>query len=391
MAKKWTAEPTPRPDPRRTYDREIAEPQRRLRPISDQVELPVDHGTIDTVPKMKLTRLVAWAMVAVAIAPGCSRQESPPTSSSSPQAASSSSEQRSAAPVPAAETVIQFDPRWMTLDTPASWTEFDRAVTEDFQRFGMRPVDETELPRNCNGCGFKPPTAVLTAYAPGEFDPSEARTGEPVTVSTDGDGFFRAAEGSADAILTWKYADDAWATVRGRTTVTSEPARLTELGRALRPADRVAIRLPLGIPALPASLPLAEISAVRDTYGTTLIFAACGKTDIGAIPDCYSGADNMRVQIWPTDGYYGHIDEQESVPVQIGGRDGLYEPASNRAAVQVQPGTLVVFALSGPFAEPGEPRTKPQSDLKEILAKVTWAANPGDQQTWIPVADWASR
>lgn len=155
-------------------------------------------------------------------------------------------------------------------------------------------------------------------------------------------------------------------------------------------SDRVAIRLPLGIPALPASLPLAEISAVRDTYGTTLIFAACGKTDIGAIPDCYGGADNMRVQIWPTDGYYGHIDEQDSVPVQIGGRDGLYEPASNRA-VQVQPGTLVVFALSGPCAEPGEPRTKPQSDLKEILAKVTWAAKPGDQQTCIPVADWASR
>ncbi len=324
-------------------------------------------------------------MVAVAIAPGCSTAGSPTASSS--LSASSSAQSPAAAPVPAAVTVSQFDPQWMTLETPQSWNEVDRQITGAFQQFGLRPVDETDMPRKCNGCGVEPPTAFLTAYAPGKFDPTEARAGEPVAVNADGDGFFRASKDSEDAALAWEYADGAWATVRGRTTITSEPARMTELARALRPDDRSAIRLPLSIPRLPESLPLAEISVHRGVYGTKLHFAACGSTDIGATPSCYGKADNMRVQIWRADGYYGHIQEQRSIPVQIGGRDGLYDPASNRAAVQAQPGMLVVLELSGPWKPV---RTKPQADLKDILATVVWASDPGNEQTWLPVADWVT-
>ena len=276
----------------------------------------------------------------------------------------------------------------MTLALPSSWTESDRRITSQFQQFGLRPVDESELPRNCNGCGVKPPTAFLTAYSTGEFDPTEARAGEPMTVDADNDGFFLASQGSDDAVLTWQYADDAWATVRGRTTATSDPAHMVELARGLRPTDRTAIRVPLSIPGVPESIPLAEINVDRGAYGTTLSFAACGGTEIGGIPDCFGEADHMRVQIWPADGYYGHIRDRDSVPIRIGGRAGLYDAAANRAAVQVQPGMLVVFDLSGPFAKPGQPRIPPQVDLKEILATVVWAPDPANEPTWLPIADW---
>lgn len=322
-------------------------------------------------------------MVAVAATAGCSTEGSPTASSS--LSASSSAQSPAAAPLPASVTLSQFDPQWMTLETPQSWNEVDRRITGAFQQFGLRPVDETEAPRNCNGCGVNPPTAFLTAYAPGKFDPTEARTGEPIAVNADGDGFFRASTDSDDAVLAWEYADDAWATVRGRTSITSEPARMAELARALRPGARDAIRLQLSIPGLPESLPLAEISVDRGVYGTTLHFAACGSTDIAAIPACYGEADNMSVQIWRADGYDGHIQEKRSAPVQIGGRDGLYDPVSNRAAVQVQPGTLVVFELNGPWKPQ---RSKPQADLTDILATVVWASDPGNEQTWLPVSDW---
>lgn len=321
-------------------------------------------------------------IVALSIASGCGTTQ--PPSTSAPR--STAPDQGSAPPA----TVVQFDPQWMGMETPQAWTETDRRIAGDFQQFGFRPVDETELPRKCNGCGVRPPTAFLTAYAPGSFDATAARTGEPVVLSGGGEGFFRASRDSDDAVLAWEYAQGAWATVRGRTTLTSEPARMAELAGALRAGDRTAIRLPLSIPGLPESLPLAEISVNRGDYGTTLHFGACGGPDVGVLPDCYGSADSMRVQIWPKDGYDGHIQEQRSVPARIGGRDGLYDPASRRAAVQVRPGMLVVFELSGPFSEPGEPRTPPQAELKDILATVVWASDPADEQTWLPVADWVA-
>jgi hypothetical protein len=92
--------------------------------------------------------------------------------------------------------------------------------------------------------------------------------------------------------------------------MTSEPDRMLELARAVRPMERTPIRLPLSLPNVPASMPLAEIHVDRGDYGTTLHFAACGRTDVSGTPDCYGQVDSMRVQIWPTDGYYGHIQEK---------------------------------------------------------------------------------
>jgi hypothetical protein len=273
----------------------------------------------------------------------------------------------------------------MALDTtqPWNWEESDRRITRDFQQFGFRPVDETEMPRRCNGCGVKPPTAFLTAYAPGKFDTTDARTGEPVSVNTSNDGFFRANQGSEDAVLAWEYEPNAWATVRGRTTVTSERDRMLELAHAIRHAERTLIRVPLSLPGMPAPMSLAEIDVDRDDYRTNLQFGACGRTDVSGTPDCYGETDSLSVQIWPDDGYYGHIQEKNSVAIKIGGKDGVY--AEHEAAVQVQPGILVVFNLSGPF---GNPPTQPKANLKDILAGVAWAPEPGTETTWLPVSDW---
>lgn len=290
-----------------------------------------------------------------------------------------------ATPLPAPTTVSQFAPKWMTVVTPESWRESERRITKDFQQFGLRPTGENELPRRCNGCGVEPPTAVLTAYAPGIFDAAQARAGERVTVDGNIDGFFRASAGDEDAVLAWQYADNAWATVRGRTSTTSDPDRMIELARALRPDDFTDIRVPLSIPHLPAPMPLAEINVDHGRYGTTLDFAACGRTDTGRTPDCAGEVDSLRVQIWPADGYHGHIDDENAVPMPIGGRTGIYESSGKGAAVQVRPGMLVVFELSGPF---GRPSAKPDASLKDILATVEFAPDPAVEQTWAPVSDW---
>ncbi|MEI6252670.1 MAG: hypothetical protein WCP30_07680 [Mycobacteriaceae bacterium] len=333
---------------------------------------------------MTLTRIAVAVVGVLAISSGCSTQ-SPSATPSSPQRPSSTNSQ-TAAPFAASTTVSQFAPQWMSLVTPQSWQESNRRVTREFQQFGLRPVDETEMPRRCNGCGVDPPTAFLTAYAPGKFDPAGARAAEPVTVNADNDGYFRASQNSEDALLAWQYADNAWATVRGRTTITSERDRMLELARALHPTDPTDIRAPLSIPNVPAPMPLTEISVDRGNYGTTLEFAACGSTDVSGAPDCQSESGSMRVQIWPADGYAGLITEQNSVPTQIGGRSGIVEADGNNAAVQVQPGMLVVFNLSGPV---GQSATPPKASLTDILATVSWAPDPGSERTWPPIADWA--
>lgn len=326
---------------------------------------------------MKLITITLSILGVLLIGSGCGAQ-SPPTSPSGTSSVAESSQ--------ASTTVSQFDPQWMTLGAPSFWMESRRRITAEFQQFGLRPVDETELPRNCNGCGVRPPTAYLTAYTVGNFDPTEAQLGEPVTVTADKDGFFSATQSPGDAMLAWQYADNAWATVRGETALASDRDRMLELARALRPMDLTEIRLPLSMPTVPESMPLAEIAIDRGDYGTTIHFASCGADDVGGIPDCYGKTDNLRVQIWPTEEYSGHIDEQNSAPTQVGGREGLYQSDGRRAAVPIQPGILVVFDLGGPSGIPPAP---PQANLKEILATVAWAANPGEEQTWRPIAQWA--
>jgi hypothetical protein len=303
-----------------------------------------------------------------AIAAGCSTQSQPaPTPT----------------PTPPPKVASQIDARWIGFEKsqPWNWVDVDRQITTDFQQYGFRPVGETELPRGCNGCGTEPATARVTVYAPAKFDPAASRSGQPVSVSGS-DAFFRAAQGSEDAMLTWQYADNAWATARGTTTITSNLDRLSELARALRPNDRSPVRLPLSLTNVPATLPLAAIETEPAPYGTILTLSACTNPGSGAAPPCEQKSDHLRVQIWRTDGYYGHIDEQKAVAYKIGGKDGKYDKASHEAAVQVQNGMLVVFELSGPYPD------APITNLENILTSVTWASDPGNDATWQPVTDW---
>lgn len=331
---------------------------------------------------MKLLRITTAVLGVLLIATGCSTA-APPAATSSASSPSPATQPPAAAP----STVSQFVPQWLTFTTPSSWTEPERRITADFQQFGLRPDGENELPPRCNGCGVDPATAILTAYAPGKFDPAVERTGEPVTVTADNDGFFRLAADSGEAILTWPYAENSWATVRSMTTLTKDRGRMLDLARALSAKD-AKIRLPLSIPDVPAAMPLSEIYVDNRGYGTTLHFIACPPDAFGRTGDCYGRVDKMRVQIWPADGYRGHIDERDSVAAKIGGLDGIFDSTGRNAAVQVRPGMLVVFELEGPSGQPGQPLPAPQANLKDILATLTWAPDPGNEQTWLPVTDW---
>jgi hypothetical protein len=329
---------------------------------------------------MSVHLVSAALMVAAA---GCSTQQSadPP-----PQASSSSVTSAPAVPTPP-PTVSQFDARWMGLvpNQPQRWEELNRRITSEFQQFNLRPTDDTESRYGCNGCA--PWTVELTAYDSGKFDPTEARTGQPVTVNADGDGFFREDPAKHAATLTWQYADDAWATVRGLTSATVELDRMVELAHALQPTQRTPIRLPLSMANVPTDIPLAEINIDKNDYGTRLEFAPCGRTEVSGTPPCMTEGGHIGVQIWPSDRYYGHIQEENSVPMEIGGRDGIYNDGANRggeeAAVRVAPGMLVVFEIGR--AGPAEATAK----LTDILPGVSWAPDPGNEESWPAVSDWA--
>jgi hypothetical protein len=321
--------------------------------------------------------LASVLSVLCVVAAGCSSQ---PSSGPTPQAPPTNTP--NAAPPPSPTVASQIDARWMGFDTsqPWSWEEPERRMTSDFQQFGFRPVGETELPRRCNGCGTTPPTAYVTVYASGKFDPSEARTGEPVGVNNRA-GFFRPSDGTNDAVLAWAYSDTGWATVRGTTTATSELDRMLELAKAFRPNQRTPVRVPLSLANLPAHMPLAEISA-GGPDGTYLSFAACGMADNGGATDCAVNSESLRVQVFPTDANTGHLDEQAAMPVKVGGKDGKWDETDNQAAVRIDPGQLVEFELDG--AGSAAPTVK----LADVLANVTWAPDPGNETTWRPVTDW---
>jgi hypothetical protein len=336
---------------------------------------------------MKVIHLISVAVLVVAV--GCSERQSadPP-----PQASSSQTSAPAALTLP--PTVIQFDARWIGLapNQPQGWEELNRRITSDFQQFNLRPIDDTESMYGCNGCA--PWTVALTAYAPGKFDPTEARTGRPVRVNADGDGFLREDRAKDAATLNWQYADNAWATVKGMTAATIDLDRMVELAHALKPAQRSPIRLPMSVANVPAKMPLAEINIDKSTYGTILTFAPCGMTDVSGTGDCVGDAESLSVHIWPADGYDGHFQEQTAAPMKIGGKDGLFDDAANgagdHAAVLVRPGMLVVFdcGLPGP-RNAGTPADPPTS-LKDILADVAWAPDPANEATWPAVSDWAN-
>lgn len=319
-------------------------------------------------------RLVAVMGAVVMITAGCSA----PPSSAAPTPTT---------PVPSPAVVASLiDARWMGVvpNQPQGWEELNRMMTADFQQFDFRPIDDTEFMRGCNGC--VPWTAILNAYAPGKFDPTDALTGQPVSVDKTGDGFFRPTDESEDATLTWQYADGAWATASGLTSATSGLDQLLELARALRPAERTPVRLPLSLANLPDDMPLAQINIDTHTdmpakidYGTRIEFAPCAMTDTMATRDCmftgkqmsvYIAADDYRA---PTGGV-----QQTTVPVKAGGLNGLYNETIDRISVQVRPGMLVQFEVGG----------LDETTVAGILANITWAPDPNDQATWPSVAEW---
>jgi hypothetical protein len=247
-----------------------------------------------------------------------------------------------------------------------------------------------------------PPTAEVTVYAPGKFDPSAARTGQPVDVNGRG-GFFGAAQrgfptvdpsGFFDSmLLTWQYAENAWATVRGMTTTTSEHDRMLELARALRPTERTPVRAPLSLANVPARMPLVSvetsylpINGPSSDYGTTLDFSPC--VTLTKAQDCMEKGKqtgSIGVRIWHRDGYDEDRSRyhEEEVARKIGGKDGRFDRSVCWAAVQVQKGMYVEFTCS---SQRGTVLTK---EFDDVLNSVVWAPDPGNDATWRPVSDWA--
>jgi hypothetical protein len=275
-----------------------------------------------------LAATVAILGAVVTLAAGCTAQPSSTANTPTARAA------------PPARVASLIDARWMGFDTtaPWSWEDIERRITSEFQDFGFRPVGEWQGPRHCQGCGDRAPTAEVKVYAPGKFDPADGPTGQPVDVDGRAGFFLRMGDhpfpgekdGYYDAILTWQYADDAWATARGMSTMTSELDRLLELARALRPAQRTPIRVPLNLANVPTDMPLSAIETryvpIGDgaPYGTTLSFSPCAYVRKG--DDCTNAVKetgSMSVRIWPRDDYDHTVDSvRRYVDRKIGARAG---------------------------------------------------------------------
>lgn len=340
--------------------------------------------------------VVALVVASVAIAAlvvGCRTPEpmSPPDGSSRPS------------PATPAEVASLIDARWVGFakTQPWHWEELDRRITPDFQQFGFRPVGETDTPRPCQGCGVNPPTAEVTVYAPGKFDASDAPTGRPVDVNGR-QGFLSEgrprnppvsfSEYYESTVLTWQYADNAWATVRAMTPMTQDVDRTLELARALRPDDRTPVRAPLTLDHIPTRMPLvsvetsfAPIYGPNSEFGTVLSFGPC--VTLVKAPECRaqgSKTGSLSVAIWHRDTYPDRSHTAD-VPRLIGGKEGRYDAALFSAAVLVDGGVYVQFNLNP--AEGANRSTAPR-ELESVLDSVVWAPNPADEAAWPPITDW---
>jgi hypothetical protein len=312
---------------------------------------------------MRIASLAVLGAVVILVA-GCSTSEQPTPSSPT---------SRSAAP--AAKVGSLIDARWIGFSPspPLNWVEMERGITPETQRFGFRPFNEVGGPRFCQGCGEKAVTAEVTVYAVGRFDPTYAKTGQPVDVNGHG-GFFHPATWDAvgpeerdgrrhDAVLTWQYADTAWASVQAMTPLTANVDRMLELARALRPDERTPVRVPLSLANVPTNMPLAGMQ--DNDFGTTLEFGPCTTQTRGQ--DCatlFKSVGSLRVQI-------------------VDGGDVANDVTSDGShAVLVQDGMSAQFDMNGPNG------TALPAEFEDILGSVTWAPDPGDDATWLPVSDW---
>ncbi len=339
---------------------------------------------------MKASYMTAVAVLGVAVAvAGCTQD-----SAAAPAPA--------ADPAPAeqpATVASQIDAQWMGLGTRALWNwEFtDRQITRDYQQFGLRPLGSDETPRRGCGCGNggEGPLAILTAYSPGKFDPAEARVGQPVDVNGR-EGFFRPSVDLEDAVLTWSYADDAWATIHGRSTDTSELDVMVALAGDLRPAERTPVRLPLSLANVPADMPLSSITVQSGHWPALIRFDECLPYNPGVPrPECTSTADTMSITIRPNSHWFETYEDDgtptfhdNAVAIKIGGKDGLINKKNNEAGLQLRPGMEAEFSLGQRGATYGPASSRVTTKLKNILADVEWAQDPGDERTWPEVTAW---
>ena len=292
-----------------------------------------------------------------------------------------------------APPAAQIDPQWMGLGTSSlwDWELIDRKITPDFQQFGVRRLGSTEKPRSCNYCDEHVPTAIVMAFKPGKFDPTEAHSGQPVKV--DGrDGFFRPSVGDKNAVLTWSYADDAWATVYGRSPDTSDLDVMVALAGDLRPTELTPVRLPLSLTKVPAGMPLSSITAQHSDWPTIVEFSACQPRGYRVPPpECTDPNGTLSIKIWPKDDSFESTDDDEypswtdgAIATAIGGADGLYNAASSEAGVPIRPEMVATFEIGNPDGGP-----RPTTNLQDILATVQLPPEPGNDETWPLVADWA--
>ncbi|HEX2212555.1 MAG TPA: hypothetical protein VHH12_03675 [Mycobacterium sp.] len=329
-----------------------------------------------------------------ALVTGCQEPEQAP-----PAAGSS----RAAPPARQAEVASLIDARWVGFaeNQPWDWEQLDRRITPDFQQFGFRPVGETEKPRPCQGCGVNPPTAEVTVYAPGKFDASDTSTGRRVDVNGRqgfiGEGRPRDppvhfSEFYESTLLSWQYAPDSWATVRGMTPMTQDVDRMLELARALRPDERTPVRVPLRIADVPARMPLVSVETTfapiygpTSEFGTVLFFGPCVTlVKARACQEQSSETGSLSVSIWHRDDYpdRSHLAD---VPRLIGGKEGRYDASLFSAAVLVDKGVYVQFNLNPPD---GPDRSKASGELESVLESAVWAANPANEAAWPPITDW---
>lgn len=349
----------------------------------------VDRGRWGrTRPWASYPAAVSVLAVVVSVAVGCTQGSpaAPAPTANSPEAA------------PGPTVASQIDPRWMGLGTTAlwNWQLLDRQITPDFQQFGLRPLNSEEVPRRGCGCGNgdEAATAVLTAFAPGKFDPTEAWTDQSVDVNGR-EGFFRPSVDVEDAVLSWPYADDAWATIRGRSSDTSELDVMVALASDLRPTERTPVRLPLSLTKAPVDMPLSSIQVQHGHWPTIVRFNACPPYTPGVpAPECASTAASLSIRIWPKSDYFERYEDDDTptfhddaVAIEIGGKDGLLN--KSQAGVQIRPGMEADFQLSLRRTQYGPASSRLTTTLKDILAGVVWASDPGSENTWPEVTAWA--
>ena len=330
-----------------------------------------------------------WVFVVVVALAGCTQD-----SASAPTPTAT-------LPAPAHAVANEIDPRWMGLGTNElwNWKIVDRVITPEFQQFGVRPLNSEEIPRRggCCGHGKEASTAFLTAFAPGKFDPAEARSDQPVNVYGR-EGYFRPSVDVEDAVLTWSYADDAWATLYGRSSDTSELDVMVALAGDLRPTERIPVRLPLSLANVPVDMPLSKIAIQRGPWAVTSVeFDACQSPVYGVpAPECASTADTLKIAIWQHDDFFQAYGDgntptfhEGAVAITVGGKEGLYNEASNVADVEIPPEMVAVFSLHARGPQSGPASSRETTKLKDVLAGVEWASDPGSEQTWPEVTAWA--